>query len=252
MDVVIIEDELAAIRNLMSILNEVPDIQVIAKLESIRESVTWFAHHPQPDLAFMDIHLADGLAFEIFERVSVACPIIFTTAYDEYALKAFSVNSIDYLLKPLDIHAVRKAIHKYRELRPLGQMHEEMQKLIETFRQKEDWRTSFLVPSKGDKLIPLPVAQIAYIYIENGITRAVTFEDNKFVLENTLDELSDMLNPRQFFRANRQFIISRSAVRDVDIWFNYRLSINLKVVTPERIIISRDRNHAFRKWFTTY
>jgi two-component system LytT family response regulator len=251
MNTIIIEDELLAAKNLISILNQIGDIQVLAQLESIAESVEWFDSHPHPDVVFMDIHLADGSSFEIFERTSIKCPVIFTTAYDEYALKAFKVNSIDYLLKPIDIQDVRQALAKFQSMKP-SNMTDELHKLLDSFKEQASYKTNLLVPTKGDKLIPLPVDEIAFIYIESGVTKAITYSEKVFFLESNLDEIMKQLNPTEFFRANRQFIISRHAVKDMDLWFNSRLSVNLKVPVPEKILISKARNTEFKHWLTTH
>lgn len=248
MEIVIIEDEMLAVKNLKTILNEIGGINIIAVLESIVESVKWFETHMPPDLVFMDIHLADGLAFEIFERTTVRCPVIFTTAYDEYALKAFKVNCIDYLLKPIDILAVHKSIQKYEALNPFNDIKTEFTKLVAYFKQPAHYKTNLLVTQKGNKITPLPVEKLAYIYTDNGTIRAVTMDKASFKLENTLDEITKMLDPMIFYRANRQYIISRMAVKDVDLWFNNRLTINLRVTTPEKIIISKERCREFKNW----
>jgi DNA-binding LytR/AlgR family response regulator len=248
MEIVIIEDEMLAVKNLKAILNEIGGISIIATLESIVESVKWFETHMSPDLVFMDIHLADGLAFEIFERTTVRCPVIFTTAYDEYALKAFKVNCIDYLLKPIDILAVHKSIQKYGALNPFNDIKAEFTKLVASFKQQSHYKTNLLVTQKGNKITPLPVERIAYIYTDIGTIRAVAMDKASFKLENTLDEITRMLDPMIFYRANRQYIISRMAVKDVDLWFNNRLAINLRVTTPEKIIISKERCREFKNW----
>lgn len=249
MTAVIVEDEGLATRNLQTILEEIGSIEVLATLESIAETLEWFQQHPPPDLLFLDVHLADGSAFEIFEQLSIECPIIFTTAYDEYALKAFTVNSIDYLLKPIDANSVRRALDKLQTLTPKQNPEENIQKLLETFRNTPLWKTHFLIPVKGDKLIPLQSKEIACFYIDSGVVKATTFNAISYALDHTLDELSRMLNPADFFRANRQYIIARSAVKDIDLWFNGRLSINLIVSTPEKILISKAKVPEFRLWF---
>jgi DNA-binding LytR/AlgR family response regulator len=250
MNVLIIEDELLATKNLLSVLEEIGGISVIGCLESIKESVEWFRSNPLPEMVFMDIHLADGLAFEIFDAVAITCPVIFTTAYDEYALKAFKVNSIDYILKPIESTEVKKALSKYKALQPKTGHTEDLQQLIAALKLGQNYQSVFLVPSKGDKLIPLSTEDIALVYIENSITKAVTFQEKILILEHTMDEISHRLNPSAFFRANRQFIIGRSAIRDVDLWFGGRLSINMVVKTPEKIILSKARIADFRKWYT--
>jgi len=249
MKTLIIEDEILAAKHLQSVLKEVGRIDVIGVLESISETLEWFSSNPQPDLLFLDIHLADGFAFEIFNRVQINCPIIFTTAYDEYALKAFKVNSIDYLLKPVDADAVSNALKKLKSISKSTEMNPEIQSLVDYFKKNSSYKTHFLIPLKGDKLFPVMTSQIACFYIDSSLVKAITFEDKVFTFEHTLDELNTMLNPADFFRANRQFIIARNAVKDIDFWFNSRLSVNLKVAVPEKIVISKARVPEFKKWF---
>lgn len=250
MTAVIIEDEGLAASNLQAILDEIGTIQVLTTLESIAETVEWFQQNPQPDLLFLDIHLADGSAFQIFEHVTIHCPIIFTTAYDEYALKAFSVNSIDYLLKPIETKSVRRALAKLDTLTPKGNTEENILRLADFFKKSTSWKTHFLIPAKRDKLVPVQTKEIAYFFIDTGVVKGVTFDARTFVMDETLDELSGQLNPADYFRANRQYIIARSAIKDIDLWFNSRLSVNLKISAPEKILVSKARVPEFRNWFT--
>jgi len=252
MKTLIIEDEILSAQNLGDILKKIGEIEVIEVFDSIVSSARWFESNPAPDLVFMDIHLADGSAFEIFNRVSVRCPVIFTTAYDEYAIQAFKVNSIDYLLKPVDYESLFNAIQKYKSLAYPGNLSKELTGLISAFQKQTDYHTSFLIPGKGDKLIPVLTDNISCIYIENGITKVIENNSAVHSLEYTMDEIMLKLNPDRFFRANRQYIVAREAVKDIDLWFNKRLSINLKVETPERIIISRTRTSEFKAWFTRH
>lgn len=245
----IIEDEILAAKHLRHVIDEIGGIDVLAVTESITESVEWFRKNAQPDLVFMDIHLADGSAFEIFKHISVTCPIIFTTAYDEYALKAFKVNSIDYLLKPIDAVSIKGAIRKLELLSPKNSSQDDFKKFIDTFTKGLTYKSHFLIPSKGDKLIPVQSAEIAYIYIDSGTVKAVKFDEKSFRFEYPLDELAELLDPADFFRANRQYIISRKAIKDIDLWFNSRLSVNLKLTTPEKILISKARIQEFKNWF---
>ena len=250
MKVIIIEDEVLAVRHLQAILNEIGEVSIIVILETISDAVKWFNSNPHPDLVFMDIHLADGSAFEIFERTQIVCPVIFTTAYDEYALKAFKVNSIDYLLKPIEIESVQIALRKFRTLQPKSDNQDDLLKIIKMLNTKMSYKTHFLVPAKGDKLIPLDISEIAFIHIENNVVKGQTFTEKSFYLENTMDELAAMLNPKDFFRANRQFIIARNSVKDMDLWFNSRLSVNLKMNTPDKIYISKTKVAIFKKWLS--
>jgi two-component system LytT family response regulator len=249
MKALVIEDEILAARHLISVLKEVGNIEVIDVLDSIKSSVLWFETHPQPDLIFMDIHIADGSVFKIFEHVNITCPIIFTTAYDEYAVKAFKVNSIDYLLKPVTKEDIEKALAKLKNLSANDNIQSDIRQLIVSLKQDKSYKTHFLISVKGGKMMPLLASDIAYISIDSGMVNARTFDGKSCNLEFTLDELAAKLNPADFFRANRQFIISKSSVKEVDYWFNNRLSINLKIAVPEKILISRTRVTEFRDWF---
>jgi DNA-binding LytR/AlgR family response regulator len=249
MKALIIEDEILASKHLKQVLNEVGDINIVTVLESIKETVLWFGKNPQPDIVFMDIHLSDGSAFEIFRQIKITCPIVFTTAYDEYALKAFKVNSIDYLLKPIDVNDVNDALKKLKELSTSETMQIAINNLITTFKKGSKYKTHFLIPVKGDKLIPVQTNDLFCFYVDTGTIRALTFEGRSFSLDFTLDELTEILDPEFFFRANRQYIISRKAIKDIDLWFNSRLSVNLNVTVPEKIVISRTRIAEFKKWF---
>ena len=249
MRAIIIEDEILAVSHLKSVLTEISDIEVIAVLDTIQSVIEWFETNAQPDLVFMDIHLADGSAFKIFEHVNIICPIIFTTAYDDYAIKAFNVNSIDYLLKPITRQKVEKALAKLKRLTGNYDWQSEIQRLIASLGKVKMYKTHFLVPIKGSRLIPLLAKDIAYIHIESGLVKANT-SDGSYILENTLDELASELNPYEFFRANRQFIISRNSIKEVDYWFNNRLSVSLKASVSEKILISRVRVPDFRKWYS--
>jgi DNA-binding LytR/AlgR family response regulator len=247
MKVLIIEDETAAARNLRSIIKKVlPQAEVLATLESVAEAVEWFEANSAPDLVFMDIHLADGESFRIFEKVDIVSPIIFTTAYDEYALKAFQVNSIDYLLKPIKEEELKRAIDKLERLSQ-SELAERRAGIEEVARNKGEQKV-FLIPVR-DKIVPLRVEDVAFFYTTDEKVRAFDGEGNSYPMDRSLDKLMKILSERDFFRANRQFIISRGAVGDISVWFGSRLSINLKVKSPERIVISKDRVPEFKRWF---
>ena len=249
MNILIIEDEELAVRNLESIFREIGNITPIAVLESIADTVDWFTMNEDPDLVFVDIHLADGSAFEIFKLIDINCPVIFTTAYDEFALQAFKVNSIDYLLKPVDVAAVKRALGKLKNITKGNVSSDDMKRLLSLLKPVTEYKTHFLVSQKGDKLVPLIANDIAYIYIDLNIVKAVTFEEKTFIMQYTMDELSSMLNPKDFYKANRQFIIARKAIKDIDLWFNNRLSINLKPAAPEKVLVSKARITDFKQWF---
>ena len=245
MKALIIEDEKAAVRNLMALLGEVdPDIEVIDVLDSITDSVEWFQSHPMPELIFLDIHLADGSAFEIFGHVDISCPIIFTTAYDEYALKAFKVNSVDYLLKPIDADDIRKALDKLSRLQSTAVEKEaiDYSAVMQALKRVEGYKTHFLIPMKGDKLLPVSVDMILFFYIADGNVKAVMTDGKEYLFTQTSEEQGGI---------NRQYLISRKAVQDIDLWFNGRLAINLIVPTLDRILVSKARVPDFKTWFTS-
>lgn len=251
MKALIIEDEKAAVRNLEALLKEVaPHTEVVGILDSVTESVAWFEANPAPDVVFMDIHLADGSSFEIFDHVRITCPIIFTTAYDEYALRAFKVNSIDYLLKPIGASDLRQALEKLETLHQNPASRDSFEEMIRTLQKRGHYKTHFLIPYKGDKLLPLAVEQVQYFYIADGVTRAVVSSRESYVLPCTLDELTESLDPERFFRVNRQYLISRGAVQDIDLWFNNRLAINLRVPAEGKILVSKLRVNEFKNWFS--
>lgn len=247
MKAIIIEDETAAISSLKAILaqNSVVRIEVIAELESIEESVEWFSSSPHPDIIFMDIHLADGSAFKIFEQVEIEAPVVFTTAYDEYALRAFQVSSIDYLLKPITLSSLERALNKLRLFEP--EERREHIRLTNNAIQNRHTIKSLLI-MLPDKFYPLPVEEILFFYTANEKVTAYTPDGKQHPVDRTLDTLGEQLDEQFFFRANRQFIISRKAIRDVDLWFGSRLSVNLTLPVPERIVISKTKTPVFKKW----
>lgn len=251
MKALIIEDEVLAAQSLQKLITEVsPETEIIGTLQSIEESVAWFGENPMPDLVFMDIHLADGSSFAIFEQVQITCPIIFTTAYDEYALKAFEVSSIDYLLKPINRNDLTRAMNKFKAL--VGgntDNNEAIDVLLRQIGMKKNYKSCFLVPER-DKLIPLATANIAYFYIDTKTVKAITLDERTYYMSQTLDDIMVQLNPDDFFRANRQFIVSRKAIKDLTIWFGNKLSLNLLVKIPEDIIISKAKVAEFKNWFS--
>lgn len=252
MKALIIEDEMMAAQSLQKLLAKVsPDTEVLDVLETVEESVEWLTSHAMPDLLFMDIHLADGSSFAIFDKVDVTAPVIFTTAYDEYALKAFEVNSIDYLLKPIHKGDLERALRKFENLTvPRTTSGVDVKSLyaqIEAMRPK--YKSYFLLPER-DKLIPLQVSSIAFICIDEKMIKIVTLDHKVFYTNQTLDDLLEQLDPTQFFRANRQYIVSRGAIKDVSIWFGNKLAINLIVETPDKVIVSKARVSEFKTWFS--
>lgn len=252
MKAVIIEDEKLAADLLKSLIYQLDeDIEVVTILQTVEDSVEWLENNKHPDIIFVDIHLADGSSFSIFEKTEVRCPIVFTTAYDEYALKAFDVNSIDYLLKPINKNDLQRSLNKYKNLKgDSGDIdyRQFVSKFLETG-NLNNYKEYFLVPER-DKLIPLAVRDIAYIYIDLKLIKAVTFSGKVHYLNQNLDEMMNQLNPRKFFRANRQYIISHESVKDVSIWFGNKISLNLNVPISEKIIVSKARVSEFKNWYS--
>ncbi len=250
MKTLIIEDETAAAVNLRALLNEVdPSIEIIEVLESISECVDYLQSNPMPELIFMDIHLADGESFRIFNHVDITCPIIFTTAYDQYALEAFKVNSIDYLLKPISPDDLRRAMDKLHRLSApeRSSMIERTSAMVAEQHQAQ--QNIFLVQVR-DRIRPLNAEEVAFFYTADERVTAHTFAGEVLTIDRTLEALSNSLPEADFYRANRQFIISRKALNDISVWFGSRLALNLSVSTPERIVISKARVPRFKKWLT--
>lgn len=255
MKTLIIEDEQAAARNLKKILAQnAPELEVVGVLEGIADTIEWFGRNSMPELVFLDIHLSDGSSFEIFDHIKITCPIIFTTAYDEYALKAFSVNSIDYLLKPLRASDVTKALDKMEmlvgsEKKNALTNETDIRSLIQTLRSQGNYRTHFLVPVKGDRLMPLDISTVLYFQFLDGVVYAVTDRQEKVAIPHTLEEICASINPIQFYRISRQYVIARKAIQDLTVWFTGRLVVNLIIPTEEKVIVSRQKVADFKEWF---
>lgn len=251
MKVVIVEDEIIAAQTLQRLIMEIrSDFLIETILQTVEESIEWFSSNPMPNLVFMDIHLADGSSFSIFDKVNIDVPIIFTTAYNEYALDAFEVNGIDYLLKPINKARLTKAITKFGNISFKNDNSELINKLVKSLDEKQNRRkTHFLVPCK-DKLLPLAIDNIAYFYAEMKVAKAITFEGYNYLLDYSLDELMRNLNEEYFFRVNRQYIVSHKAIKDISVWFMGKLAINLDIPFSDKIFVSRARVPAFKMWFT--
>lgn len=247
MRVLIIEDETAAAQNLQTILRSVvTDVQVLDVIDTVEDSIEWFRSNDMPDIVFMDIQLSDGESFKIFDSVNITCPVIFATAYDQYALKAFKVNSIDYLLKPINEAEVLRAVEKWRML--TGADRNSYSARVESVAtEQRQMRQTFLVRFR-DKIIPLHHHSIAFCYTAEERVYAYGYNAERYPMEYTLEALQGMLSQQMFYRANRQFIIAREAVSDISVWFGSRLAVGLKVETPEKIIVSKARVPDFKQW----
>ncbi len=246
MNIAIIEDEPAAVEQLRSLLHQLDaSIHIMATLDGVSESLAWFQTH-KPDLIFSDIQLADGLCFEIYEKIQLFTPIIFTTAYDQYALRAFKLNSVDYLLKPIDKEALAFALDKFKN-QQLLQL-ETLQALIQqqAFVPKV-YRKSFLIAYR-DKLLPIKTADFAYFFIENGLVWGQLHDGRKYLIDQKLEELEAQLDPTDFIRANRQYIVARTAVTSIEPYVHSRAIVTLLPVAPFALIISKERVSFFKKW----
>ena len=246
--VIIVEDETAAAVNLRSMLASIDsNVEVLAVLESVEEAVEFFSSDVEADVVFMDIHLADGESFRIFQSVDINIPIIFTTAYDEYALQAFKVNSIDYILKPYKEEDLRRALEKLERL-TLGERTMQKDSREKMVREVHGDNMQTMLLRYKDKLIPVTADEVAFFYTSEERVTVTTLKGDCYPVDKTLESLSQQLSPEKFFRANRQFIVSRRAVKDIAVWFGSRLALNLTIETPERIIISKARVPEFKSW----
>jgi DNA-binding LytR/AlgR family response regulator len=249
MNVLIVEDETTAYENMVDLLAQVdPNIHVVGNTESIRQTIKWLGEHEAPDLIFMDIHLSDGSAFVIFDEIRIEIPIIFTTAYDRYAIEAFKVNSIDYLLKPVKEDDMRRALTKFSKWgRPdISQYLSQIAQMV----SKPNYSDKILIPYK-DKLLPVSLSEIACFYTADKNTFVFLKNGMKYPYGKTLDQIYSTLNPHDFFRANKQFIVSRNSVSNITIWFDSRLLVSLEVDTPERIYVSKNRASEFKAWMVS-
>ncbi len=253
MKVIIIEDEAPALRRLEKLLRELdPEIEIVATFDSISSTVSFLKNQPTIDLILSDIQLADGLSFEIFQQVKVETPIIFTTAFDEYAIRAFKVNSIDYLLKPIDIELLSVSLEKYRSLQkntPTPDLQPILQQLLQNIHtpQPKPFRQRFLV-SHRDTFMSISVDEVAYFYSENKLTYLVCHTGKKYVIPDTLEELESTLDPHVFFRANRQFLISQSAIQQIVTHFGGKLKLVIEPQIQEEIFVSREKAGILKEW----
>lgn len=250
MKVFIVEDENLAAKRLQKMLKDIdPSVQVQGVADSIKSATAWFEKNAGVDLAFFDIELADGQSFEIFSNTKVNCPVIFITAYDEFALRAFKVNSIDYLLKPIDEKELKNAIDKFRQLKSAVTSVSSIESLIADLQKQQipDFKERFLV-KQGQKLISVEITDVAFFYTEEKVTMLKTNKGARHVLNYTLAEVEGFLDDKKYFRANRQFIINVKSIKEVHHWFNGKLKVTTNPVTETEIIISRERAADFKKW----
>lgn len=255
MNILIVEDEDLAVKKIQKTLSSVdPGAQVVGITDSITATVDWLKNNPSPDLILMDIELSDGQSFEIFTRVDVKSAVVFTTSYDEYALKAFKVNSIDYLLKPIQKEDLESALQKYRQMKNLyatGNGAElNVDNLVKELRQKlqpREFRKRFLV-KHAQKLVSIEVEEIAYFFSDGRLNFFKTYDNKKFVVDYTMDELEEMLDPERYFRISRSFYIAVDSVDQIHDYFGNRLLLHLKPAVDKEAIVSREKVADFKKW----
>lgn len=249
MRVIIIEDEIPAANRLSKMLQNISDeLEVVKKLDSVESSVKYFQSADDIDLVFMDIQLADGLSFDIFPKANLKAPVIFTTAFDQYTLKAFKVNSIDYLLKPIDEKELEQAVEKYRTLydkRENG-FSEKILKLVQEMNLNK-YRERLLI-KKGQQLSYLKIESTAYCFADGKLCYAVDFNNNKYLLESNLSQLEEQLRPNQFYRINRHLLINIEAISKVHTWIGGRLKLELLPSTKANTVVSRERVSGFKNW----
>jgi DNA-binding LytR/AlgR family response regulator len=253
MKVLIIEDEPFAQQELLRLLKQTGrDIIPLAMIDTVEDSIDWIQKNPTPDLVFLDIQLADGISFEIFNSVSLEAPVIFTTAYDEFAIRAFELNSIDYLLKPIKLEDLQRALEKLDKFRKnvgpeTGQVDEEqIRKVLEIMTGKE-YKSRFMV-KLGDQIRAINVDQIAYFKAEDNVVFLTEKDGKRYIIDHTLDKLEGLIDPKNFFRLNRSFIAGIGSIKKVSKYFNSRLSIELEPPEGERVLVSRKKVPEFMAW----
>jgi len=246
MKIIILEDETRAANHLERLLaNVAPNLTVLAKIESVRDGIKYLQNNPEPDLIFSDIQLADGLSFEIYKQVAVRCPIIFTTAYDHYAIEAFKTNGIDYLLKPIEEERLKQAIEKANHFSP-GLVLEKLLAMNNPVSEKA-YKSRFMV-KVGDKIKSVPVDEILVFYSQEKSSFIRTNDAHTYCIDYALDQLEPMLDPEKYFRINRKYIVSIDACTNILAWTNSRLRLKIDGIDDSDIIVARERVVEFKNW----
>lgn len=248
--ILIIEDEIPAAKRLISLIHEIDsDAIIMDTIDEIDTAVKWLSSNPKPDLIFMDIQLADGFSFEIFDRVKIETPVIFATAFDQYAINAFRVNGLDYLLKPIQREELHQSMERFREKianKNNGQL--DVSLLTDLLRQKDKrFKERFLVKT-GEQLNFVRTSEIAYFLSESGYSFVVTRSGNRYILDETMDQIEDMIDPDEFFRINRKQLISLNCIEKISPYFNNRLKLDIIPEEKEESIVSRGRVKTFKAW----
>ncbi|HZH64683.1 MAG TPA: LytTR family DNA-binding domain-containing protein [Flavisolibacter sp.] len=251
MNILIVEDEELAQKKLQKTLAAVDaSAKVVGITDSIQSTVDWLQSNDTVDLILMDIELADGQSFEIFNLIDVKAPVIFTTSYDEFALKAFKVNSVDYLLKPVQVEDLQVALAKYKKLAAAKSSDVSIETLVKQIQQQlqpKEYRKRFLV-KHAQKLVSVDVEEIAYFYSDGRLNFFKTADNKKYVVDYTMDELEDMLDAEKFFRISRSFYVSVASIEKIDDYFGNRLILQLKPAVDKEALVSREKVSDFKKW----
>ena len=248
--VLILEDEAPAARKITKLISDLdPSIKIVGVLESVHDGREWFSQNEAPDLIFSDIQLSDALSFDLFSELSLKIPVIFTTAYNEYAVEAFNHFSIDYLLKPIKIEDLSKSISKFREFGLIKKEQPNFDAILDLI-NGHAFRTRFLVSYRSG-LIPINTSEIAYFYSEESVTFLVKHDKKSFILNETLDNLEKQLDPKVFFRANRKFILSASSIKKVEPYFNQKLIVIVEPQIDQEITISKIKASIFKNWLNS-
>ncbi len=251
MKVLIFEDEKLASERLIELLKELrPEMEVVNSIKSVEAGVLWLENNELPDLIISDIQLLDGTSFEIFSQIEITCPVIFTTAYDQYAIKAFEVNSVDYLLKPIQSEKLKVALDKVGNKTPAagssaGLDIEQIRSLLK--QEQPEYKSRFLV-KVGQRIRAIPIEKVAYFFSRDKLTYIVNFEGQKFPIDQTLEEIDTLVNPKDFFRVNRKFVVHFNSVADIHPYFKGRVKLGLTPDIDEEIVVSSEKTPVFKRW----
>lgn len=248
MNVLIVEDEKPTALRLKDLLHVIDsNLNIIGLIRSVKEGIHWFNNNPMPDLIFQDIQLTDGNCFDIFDAVDIDAPVIFTTAFSEYAIESFKVNSIDYLVKPFDIDQLQAAVDKFKRLKNAYQpLDKEL--LHEIFKsQTSVFKKRFLV-KRGQNYLTINSKDIAYLISEDGLTFATSFNKEKYIVNSSIGDLGNQMDPEFFYQINRKIIVNVNSVKNISTWFNSRLHLTLSPGNEEEVIVSRERVNGFKEW----
>lgn len=251
MNIIIIEDEFRAAKSLQNLISELkPESKITGVYDSIEMSIEALSKGSMPDLIFMDIHLSDGLSFEIFKQVDITCPVVFCTAFDQYMLDAFKSKGVDYVLKPFSREDIAEALRKVDELKKFFQKNElpELESLLQKIAQPQAASKSNFLVFKNQKYTTIQTENIAYFYIHNEITHLVTFDKEQFQLSQSLGQVAEQVSEKQFFRINRQYLINFKAIKEMEHYFQRKILVKLTIETPEKLLINKEKTHSFFTW----